>query len=166
MNYIIRFRSDAAEGRDHELQKDRRLHQADIQVVGQGIDMADIISLKLKADPDLIGEMLKHILNVGEGAGDQERTVYSIESMSVINMGRTRVTDQFDPTKADDMKMAKPSLIMKSSKQLSCFRRKEIYSVQCFRYHMCVCGDMPSAATVCNFRLHPPVAFSCFSANQ
>ncbi len=50
-------------------------------------------------------EQLDHFMNgmqfqLGEGAGDQERTVYSVESMDVANLGVTSFTGQFDPTKA------------------------------------------------------------------
>ncbi|MBN2712077.1 MAG: hypothetical protein JXR97_06525 [Planctomycetes bacterium] len=37
---------------------------------------------------------------LGEGAGDQERTVYSIQSMAVSNLGQVDVTDQFDDSKS------------------------------------------------------------------
>jgi len=37
---------------------------------------------------------------LGEGAGDQERTVYGIQSMAVANLGKVKFTEQFDPQKA------------------------------------------------------------------
>ena len=39
-------------------------------------------------------------LQLGEGSGDQERTVIGVQSMSTANLGRIEVTKQFDPTKA------------------------------------------------------------------
>ncbi len=50
-------------------------------------------------------EQLDHFRNgmqfqLGEGAGDQERIVYGIESMDVANLGVTGFTGRFDPSKA------------------------------------------------------------------
>jgi len=50
-------------------------------------------------------EILNHFrggmqFQIGEGAGDQERTVYSVESMAVANLGQTSFTAQFDSSKA------------------------------------------------------------------
>jgi flagellin len=42
---------------------------------------------------------------LGEGAGDQERTVYSIQSMAVANLGKVKFTDDFDGTGAIETKM-------------------------------------------------------------
>jgi flagellin-like hook-associated protein FlgL len=39
-------------------------------------------------------------LQLGEGSGDQERTVISLKSMSTAQLGRIEVTKQFDPNKA------------------------------------------------------------------
>ncbi|MCL2000878.1 MAG: hypothetical protein FWG74_05545, partial [Planctomycetes bacterium] len=39
-------------------------------------------------------------LQLGEGAGDQERTVIGLKSMSTAQLGRIEVTKQFDPKKA------------------------------------------------------------------
>ncbi|MDR2391398.1 MAG: hypothetical protein LBE84_06950, partial [Planctomycetota bacterium] len=39
-------------------------------------------------------------LQLGEGAGDQERTVVALKSMSTAQLGRIEVTKQFDPKKA------------------------------------------------------------------
>jgi flagellin len=39
-------------------------------------------------------------LQLGEGSGDQERTVIAVKSMAVENMGRVKVTAQFDPDSA------------------------------------------------------------------
>ncbi len=42
---------------------------------------------------------------LGEGAGDQERTVYSIQSMAVSNLGKVKFIDDFDNTGTIDTKL-------------------------------------------------------------
>jgi flagellin-like hook-associated protein FlgL len=39
-------------------------------------------------------------LQLGEGSGDQERTIIALKSMSTAQLGRIEVTKQFDPNKA------------------------------------------------------------------
>ena len=39
-------------------------------------------------------------LQLGEGSGDQERTIVGIKSMSTAQLGRIEVTQQFDKSKA------------------------------------------------------------------
>ncbi|MBN1256823.1 MAG: hypothetical protein JXA52_03875 [Planctomycetes bacterium] len=41
---------------------------------------------------------------LGEGSGDQERTVYSMQSMSVANIGKMAFTDDFDNTGVEETK--------------------------------------------------------------
>jgi flagellin len=42
---------------------------------------------------------------LGEGAGDQERTVYSIQSMAVAKLGQVKFTDDFDSTGVTSTKL-------------------------------------------------------------
>ena len=73
---VVDARADAAHHAHDGLQEDGRLHQSEVEVVRERVQVADVVRLELEAGARLRADDVQHVLDVGVRADERRASFH------------------------------------------------------------------------------------------